>query len=157
MPEQQLPTQEERRQELEQHSEANLTDEVKRVREQIIKQLLVTLNENEREEERKRAQEQQDRLEQIQAASAKAAQVLIEDETKAYHKWLRMQKLDAPSGIPNRPMFKDEFEEYWQDKKLAIPAWDLGIFGTPQADPVGQYKVCVKSRVDISLLVQHRL
>jgi myo-inositol-1-phosphate synthase len=139
---QQLPTQEERRQEVEQRSEAKLTDVLERVREQINKQLLVNISEKEREEERKRAQEQQDRLEQIQAASAKAAQALKEDETQAYHQWLRTQALFVNDGIPTRPMFNDEFEEQWQKKNLAIPAWDLGIFGTPQAHPVTQYKVC---------------
>jgi hypothetical protein len=139
---QQLPTQEERRQEVEQLSAAKLTDELERVRENLNKQLLAQINDKEREEERKWAQEQQDRLEQIQAASAKAAQALKEDETQAYLKWLKTQPLEVKKGIPTRPMFKDEFEEKWQQKVLAIPAWDLGIFGTPQADPVGQYKVC---------------
>ncbi|WIA19638.1 hypothetical protein OEZ85_005573 [Tetradesmus obliquus] len=141
MAEQQLPTQEERRQEVEQLSAAKLTDEVERVREQISKQLQANISQKQREEEQRRAAQQVERLKQIEAASARAFEAHKADEEKAYLTWLSEQKLDVKNGIPNRPMFKEEFEKHWKKKSVAVPAWDLGIFGTaPQAQPAPTYK-----------------
>lgn len=137
-----LPTEKERGQEVGQRSADGLTEEVERVR-KIISKLQVNISKKEREEEWKRAKEQQNRLRQIQAASARAVEARKAEEEQAYHQWLRELKLDVKNGIPNRPMFKDEFEQHWAAKSLAIPAWDLGIFGTaPQAQPAPHYKVC---------------
>jgi hypothetical protein len=139
---QHLPTQEERRQEVEQRSAAKLTDEVERVREQISNQLQANIRQKQREEEERRAAQQQERLKQIQAASATAVEAHKADEEKAYLAWLSEQKLDVKNGIPNRPMFKEEFEKHWKKKNVAVPAWDLGIFGTaPQTQPEPKYKV----------------
>ncbi|WIA39910.1 hypothetical protein OEZ86_013352 [Tetradesmus obliquus] len=141
MAEQQLPTQEERRQEVEQLSAAKLTDEVERVREQISKQIQANISQKQREEEQRRAAQQVERLKQIEAASARAFEAHKADEEKAYLTWLSEQKLDVKNGIPNRPMFKEEFEKHWKKKSVAVPAWDLGIFGTaPQAQPAPTYK-----------------